>query len=142
MGPGRRHAAAVTDMIPGMLLLAAAATALFFAYLCVRDGRLPNRGWVVDRATKPLLYWVFVSMYLLLAAGLFWGGGAAVIACWLCSAASLGQAEARPRAWVFVQMELAWRRSILGLTTIEIGGRNCSLILVRQTQRRPPCAGA
>jgi hypothetical protein len=58
-------------MGPGILLLAASAIALLFACLCLRDGKLPNRGWTIERRTHPVFYWMGILLYLVFAVGLF-----------------------------------------------------------------------
>jgi hypothetical protein len=57
-------------LVPGVLLVAASATALLVAGLCLRDGKLPNHGWVIERATQPVFYWMGILLYLAFAAGL------------------------------------------------------------------------
>ena len=59
---------------PGVLLLAASATAVFFAWLCLRDGTLPHRGWVIERTHRPLLYWTGLLLYVAFAVGLLVAG--------------------------------------------------------------------
>jgi len=56
------------------LLIVGSAVVLFLVYLCLRDGVVPNRGWKVERATRPLLYWFLITLFVLLSGVLFWGG--------------------------------------------------------------------
>jgi hypothetical protein len=56
------------------LLMAGSAVVLFLVYLCLRDGVVPNQGWKVERATRPLLYWLLIALFVLLSGVLFWGG--------------------------------------------------------------------
>jgi hypothetical protein len=57
--------------LPGILLLGASLAGLFFTVLCLRDGIVLNRGFIVDRARKPRLYWLFIALYLAFSAILF-----------------------------------------------------------------------
>lgn len=56
------------------LLIVGSAMVLFLVYLCLRDGVVPNRGWKVERASRPLLYWLLITLFVLLSATLLWGG--------------------------------------------------------------------
>jgi hypothetical protein len=56
------------------LLFVGSAVVLSLVYLCLRDGVVPNRGWKVERATRPLLYWLLIALFVLLSAVLFWAG--------------------------------------------------------------------
>jgi hypothetical protein len=49
------------------------AVVLFVAYRCLRDGVVVSRGWKVERATSPLVYWLLITLFLLLSGVLFWG---------------------------------------------------------------------
>jgi hypothetical protein len=56
------------------LLIVGSAVVLLLVYLCLRDGVVPNQGWKVERATRPLLYWLLIALFVLLSGVLFWGG--------------------------------------------------------------------
>lgn len=60
--------------VPGMHLVAASTVSLFFAYLCLRDGVALNRGFVIEREKAPLLYWLFILLYLFFTLGILWMG--------------------------------------------------------------------
>jgi len=53
-----------------MTLMAAAMVAGFFTYLCLRDGSVPQRGFVFERGRRPVLYWLSIPLYASLTAGL------------------------------------------------------------------------
>jgi hypothetical protein len=57
---------------PGILLLAAAIVGFLFVYLCLRNGVALNRGYVIERETRPLLYWLLILLYLLFALAVLW----------------------------------------------------------------------
>lgn len=56
------------------LLIAASTVILFLVYLCLRDGVVPNQGWKVERATRPLLYWLLIALFVFVSGVLMWGG--------------------------------------------------------------------
>jgi hypothetical protein len=60
--------------LPGMLLIAASTFGLLFIYLCLRDGVVLNRGFSVERRTKPRLYWLIIVFYLLFSLAILWMG--------------------------------------------------------------------
>jgi membrane associated rhomboid family serine protease len=60
----------VSNRLTGLTVMAAALVVGFFTYLCLRDGAVPNRGFVFERAKRPILYWLFIAFYMALALGL------------------------------------------------------------------------
>jgi hypothetical protein len=55
------------------LMIMGSVVILFLTYRCVRDGVVVSRGWRVKRATSPVLYWLLITMFVLLSGVLFWG---------------------------------------------------------------------
>ena len=53
----------LSQNMPGMLLIAASTIGFFYVYLCVRDGVVLNRGFVINRQNKPRLYWLLIVLY-------------------------------------------------------------------------------
>ena len=56
--------------LTGLTFIAAALVAGFFTYLCLRDGAVPSHGFVLERAKRPILYWLLVGFYMSLTVGL------------------------------------------------------------------------
>jgi hypothetical protein len=53
----------------GLTFLAAALVALYFIRQCLKDGSVLTRSGLVERAERPVVYWIFIGMYVLLAGG-------------------------------------------------------------------------
>jgi len=44
----------------------------FVVYRCLRDGVVVSRGWRVERANRPVLYWLHIVLFVLLSCVILW----------------------------------------------------------------------
>jgi hypothetical protein len=63
----------------GLTFLAAVLVAIYFIRHCLRDGSVLTRSGLVARAERPVVYWIFIGMYVILAGGFFLTGAKLLI---------------------------------------------------------------
>jgi hypothetical protein len=44
----------------------------FVVYRCLRDGVVVSRRWRVERASRPVLYWLLIVLFVLLSCVIVW----------------------------------------------------------------------
>jgi hypothetical protein len=54
------------------LLIVGSVVIWFLVYRCLKDGVVVSRGWRVERATRPVLYWLLMALFVLLSVVLLW----------------------------------------------------------------------
>jgi hypothetical protein len=54
------------------LLIVGSAAIWFIIYRCLKDGVVVSRGWRVERAARPVLYWLLIALFALLSVVLVW----------------------------------------------------------------------